>query len=104
MVSSRNGHIVCPTLGCMSKLRRLWGVKDLAVAARHDYRRFTIANHSGYWEYVPHAHKGCMCRAPEFTTVVAGVEFCGPCGENHFIRPMVFRPCKAPKIPKNLPG
>ena len=98
MTSSQCGRfMVC--VRCWAPMKMRWAVKDLPLARRVDYKRFMIVNHYGYYEYVPHAHKGCMGRAPEAETVVARVEYVGKYSYSDH-RPMTFRPCKTPRIKK----
>jgi len=77
-----------------------WGVGDLPLAIRYDYKRFIIADEEGYWEYVPHAHADCMTHAPEPSTVVAKVARGRP-SLSH--RAMVFRPAKPPRTASRVP-
>jgi hypothetical protein len=95
MRSTRNGHMICRNLRCTARMRRLWAVKDLPLARRVDYRRFTIADCGGYWEYVPHAHRGSLTRPPAEGHVVAKV---GRWASHK--RPMTFRQCKPPRSRK----
>jgi hypothetical protein len=81
-----------------SRLRNLWGIRDLPRATFFDYKRFRIRGEDGYWEYVPHAHKGCMNRAPEPHTIVARVE--RRHGGRRWYQAMTFRPAKAPRNKK----
>jgi hypothetical protein len=98
MEDNRNGYMLCPK--GHAKLRPLWGVNDLQLAKRVDYKRFIIGgvvsinNIIQYWEYVPHAHEGCLSRAPEPGTIVAKVA----CGRGlMYRRAMTFRPSKQKK-------
>jgi hypothetical protein len=95
MEPTEHGHMLCPK--GHSKLRRLWGIKDLPLTARYDYKRFTIDSEKGYWEYVPNVHKGCLTRAPEPGTIVAKVLLAHGCIGATRHRAMTFRPCKPPR-------
>ena len=93
MMTSSGRYLTCPT-GHL-KLQPRHAVGDLPLARRHDYRRFTIDDEGGYWEYVPHTHHGCMGRAPEPDTVVAKVLFLLTSVPHY--RAMVFRSAKPPR-------
>jgi hypothetical protein len=97
MIDSQAGHMVCPRLECHARIRRLWAIKDLPLTARFDYKRFTIDSELGYWEYVPHAHKGCVKRSPKPGTVVAKVRTARWAVAHPMHRAMTFRPCKPPR-------
>jgi hypothetical protein len=89
-------YMTCPR--AHGKLHRAWSVKDLPLATFIDYRRFSIRGKVGYWEYVPHAHFGCMNHAPEPHTIVARVE--RRRGGRRWHQAMTFRPAKAPRNKK----
>ena len=52
-------------------LYRAWHLKDLPFARRVGYRKFKIRGESGILEYVPHAHKRALEKAPDYGEVVA---------------------------------
>ena len=98
MVSSQcDRFMVCMHCWAPMKMRR--GMKDLMAARRVDYRRFTISSYCGFWEYVPHAHKSCMDRAPEPDTIIAKVDM-GNSVTGLCTRPMTFRQAKPPRAKK----
>lgn len=96
MILTSGEFMSCPNQH--GKLHPLWDVSDLPAARRYDYKRFTIDATDGYWEYVPHAHKGCMDRVPEAGTIVAKISRVW--GRNLWSQAMVFRPVKSPKAAK----
>ncbi len=70
-ISAGGWHMLCAN--CRSPLKMIWHVSDLSCAKFVDYKRFRIESLYGYWEYVPHAHAGCLKRAPEEGHIVARV-------------------------------
>jgi hypothetical protein len=92
MVKTSWPYMVC--LNVHGKLHRAWDVNDLPLASRYDYKRFTIAEEDGYWEYCPHVHHGCMYRPPVKDTIVAKVPH-GRAG--NYRKAMVFRSAEPPR-------
>lgn len=89
MIKTSDQYMTCPKRHGL--LLPLWCVSDLPRAVRFDYKRFVISGIISCWEYVPHAHKGCLGHAPEPNHVVAAVRLA------HGIRPMTFRQVKPPR-------
>ena len=77
LITESMNFMVCNN--CIARMRRLWGIKDLPIAQRYDYKRFLIRGADSYngklifMEYVPHAHKDCLSHAPKLNHVVAKV-------------------------------
>lgn len=73
MIKTSDTYMACPD--CDARLRRVPHLNGLlrseAIAIRHDYKRFHIIGESGFWEYVPHAHKLCLEHAPKEGEIVA---------------------------------
>jgi len=95
MVKTSDKFMACT---CDSKLQPLWCVGELLIATRHDYKRFVFEGgqkstdwYVDFYEYVPHAHVGCMDRAPEKGYIIGRVML------NDHYRPMIFRPAKPSK-------
>ena len=94
MIKTSWPYMACPN--SHGKLHPVWSVGDLPRARRIDYRRFAIEGGRGYWEYVPHAHRGSLTRPPLDGFVVARLLLACGCMGNPHQRPMTFRPCSAP--------
>jgi hypothetical protein len=98
MIKTSDRYRTCRN-GC-GGLVPLWGIKDLPLAVRIDYKRFEIAKLDGVWEYVPHAHKGCQSRAPEPRHIVAKIRTAKWAVSHPMHRAMTFRPSTPPKPKK----
>jgi hypothetical protein len=74
MVMERNGrYLCCPFNMGHGKLIPAWGISDLPLAIKIDYKRYQIHGEEGFWEYVPHAHKDAMKIAPDPRVIIAKV-------------------------------
>jgi hypothetical protein len=96
--SSCGRFMVC--MRCWAPMCMAWGIKDLPLATRIDYKRFTIDGEPGYWKYVPWTHDGCLSRAPEPGYIVARVRTAKWAISHPMHRVATFKPTGPPREKK----